>query len=435
MHSRLRVERTMVRVRWVGVVFALAQALTFYRPYPPGILEVALGLVLLLAVGNVAVAVATPRLRDERQALRLSLATLVLDAVIVLGLVFVYAFDPDTAMFALVYLLPLEGAIRFRRAGALWVMGVATAVYTLREVFGAVVYGTPLLVVSITFRMGIGWLIAWVAGAMASNLARERDEVATAKAAVERSLAQVQELNAELRAANEVKDDFLAVTNHELRTPLTAILGYSLTLRHRWDRLPDGPRFTAVEHIADQARRLLDLVEDLLTLSSGRAMARDARPVPVRVADAVAGAVAGSGPDGVAVHCSAELEVLADPRLLERILVNLLTNARKYGAPPFSVEVRAAGTRVELSVADCGAGVPEPFVQRLFDKFTQAESGATRAAQGTGLGLAIVRELAAMQGGDAWYEPNEPSGARFCISLPAVTAPEKMTATSSSRSQ
>ncbi|MGH3665917.1 MAG: histidine kinase dimerization/phospho-acceptor domain-containing protein, partial [Egibacteraceae bacterium] len=242
MHSRLRVERTMLRVRWAGVGFAIVQALTFYRPYPPGVLQVALGFVVLLAAGNVAVAVALPRVRDERQASRLSLAALAVDAVAVLGLVFVYAFDPDTAMFALVYLLPLEGAIRFQRPGALWIMALATAVYTLREVFGTVVYGTPFLVVSVTYRMGIGWLIAWVAGAMASNLARERDELATAKSTVERSLARLEDLNVELQAANEVKDDFLAVTNHELRTPLTAILGYSLTLRHRWDALSDEHR-------------------------------------------------------------------------------------------------------------------------------------------------------------------------------------------------
>ncbi|MGH3665068.1 MAG: sensor histidine kinase, partial [Egibacteraceae bacterium] len=180
---------------------------------------------------------------------------------------------------------------------------------------------------------------------------------------------------------------------------------------------------TSVEHVADQARRLLDLVEDLLTLSSRRAGRLDVNPLPVPVGAAVAHAITGSDLDDVTVDCPPSLEVLADRRLLGRILTNLLNNARKYGEPPFAVQARAAGPRVELCVSDGGAGVPDAFVPRLFDKFTRFEDGGGKAAQGSGLGLTIVRELALVQDGDTWYEPNEPRGARFCVALPAVAAP------------
>ncbi len=91
------------------MVFAAVQVATYYLPYPPGVLPVAAAIVVLLAVGNAGVMVAARRVRHVDEMQRVEVAALFLDAAIVTGLVFVYTFDPDTAMWAVIYILPLEG--------------------------------------------------------------------------------------------------------------------------------------------------------------------------------------------------------------------------------------------------------------------------------------------------------------------------------------
>lgn len=409
MRRLIRAERTLIRVRWVGVVFAAFQILTFYLPYPNGVVATATSVVALLVTGNTAIRLAVGRVWTPRQAKALALTGLALDVIVVMGFVFVYTFDLDTAMWAAVYVLPLEGAIKFQLAGSFWTMAIATAVYTVREIFGTIAYGNPFLVTSISFRMGVGFIIAGVAGAMAGSLLRERNELEAAKAELER--------------AGEIKDDFLAMTNHELRTPLTTILGYTTMLHRRWPSLEDRYKRDAVAAIAEQSKRLRDLVEDLLTISSAQAGALQIEVEPVTLASVVKETIGLAPTADVDIACPDTLWVLADRRRLGQILSNYLSNARKYGAPPFAIEAHEEGTRVVLKVVDGGPGVPVTFVPRLFEKFSQASVGASRTAEGTGLGLAIVRQLAEAQGGEVWYEPGTPQGSRFCLRLRRADVP------------
>ncbi|MBW0114620.1 hypothetical protein, partial [Pseudonocardia abyssalis] len=174
----VRAERAMLRIRWGGFVFGLAQVLTYYLPYPPGMLELALGLLTLLAVGNLVIWPLIPRMTTVRRARRTGVAALVLNGTVFLGLVFVFTFDTETAIWAVLYVLPMEAAVRFQLRGAMVAIGLLTVAYTLREVFGTLVYGHPFLVVSITFRMGIGLIIAAVAGVIAQSLTRDREQLA-----------------------------------------------------------------------------------------------------------------------------------------------------------------------------------------------------------------------------------------------------------------
>jgi signal transduction histidine kinase len=420
LHRALRTERTMVKMRWGAVVFAFVQVLTFYLPYPPGVLPFALGLVAVLAVGNIAIQL---RLRAGVTSLatarRLGMAALTLDVAAAMSLVLVYTFDPNTMMFAILYILPLEAALRFQLRGALTTMAVITALYALREVYGSIVYDIEFLIVSINFRMGIGFLIAYVAGQMASSLVHDRTELEGAKDELERAATQLAATNAELATANEIKDDFLAMTNHELRTPLTTVLGYTAMLRQRWDAIPDERRQEFIGRIEEQGLRLQSMVESLLTLSSAQAGALQLQVQPVDVRAAVDEAIRHHGLAGqsFANECPAGLHAFADRVRLGQVLVNYLSNARKYGAPPITVSAQADDDCVTIAVEDRGEGVPETFVPRLFDKFSQASQGDSRTAEGTGLGLAIVRQLARAQGGEAWYEPGEPHGSRFLVRL------------------
>lgn len=232
----------MVRVRWVAAAFAAVQVATYYLPFPAGVLPWSAALVAALALGNLGLWLAARRPLTGRSAARLGVASLALDTAVVLGLITTYTFDPNTASFALLYVLPLEGAVLFRLRGALVTMAAATVGYAAREVYGAVAYDVTFLPQSISFRTGLGLLIAAVAGWMASNLNAEREEAEAARAELERAAGELRTTNADLRAARHVQDDFLAMTNHELRTPLTAIVGYATMLQRRWDALADPAR-------------------------------------------------------------------------------------------------------------------------------------------------------------------------------------------------
>jgi signal transduction histidine kinase len=211
------------------------------------------------------------------------------------------------------------------------------------------------------------------------------------------------------------------MASHELRTPLTSILGFSSTLRDYWDATPDAEKLEYLDVIDRQARRLSRLVNDLLAMSRIESGKLDVREARVDVGELARAAVAGLGEAaaGVEVVGPEHLDASADPDHVEQIVVNFVGNALKYGDPPVTVEVVAAGDNVEVRVCDAGEGIPPEFEPQLFEKFAQASTGSTRGASGTGLGLSIVRGLARANGGEAWFEPNQPRGAVFGVRLPA----------------
>jgi signal transduction histidine kinase len=111
--------------------------------------------------------------------------------------------------------------------------------------------------------------------------------------------------------------------------------------------------------------------------------------------------------------------VLTDPLRFQQMLSNLLSNARKYGQPPFLVRVTSQDDQVSIDVEDHGPGVPEEFRPRLFQEYSRAVGNTAR---GTGLGLFVVRALAEAQGGSVSYAPGLPQGSVFTLRLPAVPA-------------
>ncbi len=223
---------------------------------------------------------------------------------------------------------------------------------------------------------------------------------------------------AELERMNELKDRFVAAASHELRTPLTSIRGFATTLLDRWPRLGDDDKRRFLELIEGQSERLTRIVAEILTLARIDAGKIPVDPEPVDLADVARVVVAEQGlADSVDVAATGDTVAHADPDHVHRILVNYVANARAHGEPPFRIVVDGAPAEVVTRVCDCGAGVPGDFVADLFESFTQGRSTPLGTA-GSGLGLAIVKGLAEAGGGRAWYEPNRPSGAAFCVALP-----------------
>lgn len=223
--------------------------------------------------------------------------------------------------------------------------------------------------------------------------------------------------NAELRHLDELKSQFLAMASHELRTPLTAIEGFTSTMLHRWDQLEDAEKVRFLEIIDAQSHRLSRLVADLLTLSRVESGRLDAHPQALNIAMATKRVLRElDAGDAVVVDVPAELSVIADEDHLTQVLVNLISNAQKYGAPPIEVAAEALNGWIEISVCDHGTGVPSEFEPMLFEAFSRAP--AARAISGSGLGLSIVRGLVEAQGGTVSYQPRTPTGSRFSARLP-----------------
>jgi signal transduction histidine kinase/ActR/RegA family two-component response regulator len=249
---------------------------------------------------------------------------------------------------------------------------------------------------------------------------------------------QATELEA-LRAAGRLKDEFMAVVSHELRTPLTAISGYADILLRKLSGTLNERQEHQVEGIRDASRRLLVLINDLLDVSRLEAGTLDLHLGAVDPYVAINRAVAGTRI--IAVTKGVQLEVRAprraveliharaDDERLQQILRNLLVNAIKFTPRGGSIWIDAVAepgrtpTAQDLvfRVSDTGVGLAPDQLERVWDRFYQVESAATRRFGGAGLGLSIVRRLTELHGGyvDA-TSAGVDRGSTFTVRLPAV---------------
>ena len=228
----------------------------------------------------------------------------------------------------------------------------------------------------------------------------------------------------ELRTAERLKTEFVAMTSHELRTPLTSIRAAVSMVRAYWDTVSEDRKLRLLDVIEGQSQRLSRLVENILAaanIEAGVVLPRITTVDMVAAAEEVARDFAAE--IDVAIDVERPLFAMADPDHTRQILVNFVGNSLKYGAPPIAITARRRDDMVEVSVTDEGPGVPQDFIPRLFEKFTQASGGDTRHASGSGLGLSIVKGLAEACDGEVAYAPNDPKGSRFILTLPAADAP------------
>jgi PAS domain S-box-containing protein len=239
-------------------------------------------------------------------------------------------------------------------------------------------------------------------------------------------IAQGQDVTRQLEA-ERMKKEFTSTLSHELRTPLTSIIG-SLQLINSGvlgDLDKDVAELTAVAERNGQ--RLLDLINDILDIEKIESGKLSLVPEVFRLGELVREAIVlnkafgerfrvrfdllGVPPEGV-VH--------ADRKRLLQIMTNLLSNAAKFspegGAVDISVE--ETGTHLRVGVHDRGPGIPEAFRGRIFGRFAQADSTATRQKGGTGLGLAISKRLVEMMQGRIGFDSRDGGGTTFWFELP-----------------
>ena len=233
---------------------------------------------------------------------------------------------------------------------------------------------------------------------------------------------------AELQAANQLKDEFLATLSHELRTPLNAILGYSRMLRS--GILKEDRREQALETLERNASSLTQMVEDVLDVSRIAAGKIRLHVQPVDLATVLRDALATITPaaDAKGVRLEPILEphigpVSGDPDRLQQVIWNLLSNAVKFTARGGRVQLRLqrVNSHVEVTVSDTGIGIREDFLPHLFERFRQGDSTTTRMHGGLGLGLAIAHRIVELHGGRIEaFSPGEGKGSTFRVKLPIM---------------
>lgn len=168
-------------------------------------------------------------------------------------------------------------------------------------------------------------------------------------------------------------------------------------------------------------RRLIDSLYDLARLEEkGSLHVRPRRFDLARRMENVVAVVAPEEGGKIEIAIPRELHVTLDPDAFDRIVANLVSNAVRYGAPPFSISTELAEDQVRVMFADGGRGISPEFVPRLFERFARSEISRKRS-EGAGLGLALSRLYARANGGDLVYEPTSAPGAHFCLILPAAS--------------
>ncbi|HEX6031986.1 MAG TPA: PAS domain-containing protein [Tepidiformaceae bacterium] len=225
-----------------------------------------------------------------------------------------------------------------------------------------------------------------------------------------------------LQEALEAKDSFIGFVSHELKTPLTALLGFSDVLARRIDQIdPDTTREVALL-LVNEARRLDEIIENLLMLARGERGAED-EPVLIRriVPSVVRNHRWRYGAREVKFDAGGEIgPVLAPQGWIEQVVENLLSNAEKYSPPgtPIEVDVHTEPGWVIVHVLDRGRGISEEDAREVFEPFFRASPRA--GAAGIGLGLTVCRKLTERLGGEIWLRPREGGGTEAGFRVPSM---------------
>jgi two-component system CheB/CheR fusion protein len=226
--------------------------------------------------------------------------------------------------------------------------------------------------------------------------------------------------------ANRAKDLFLATLSHELRTPLTAILSWAQLLRR--GKLTSEKSQRAAVMIEESGKVQAQLINDLLDVSrivNGK-VALELEELEPKYALQYSIDSTRSLAEAKAIHIENFSftdvgTVMGDTARLQQIFSNLLTNAIKFSPreSTITVKMERIGKTIEIQVTDQGKGILPEFLPHIFDRFTQADSSATRVLGSLGLGLAIVRNLLELQGGKVVATSGGPGkGATFTVYLP-----------------
>lgn len=275
----------------------------------------------------------------------------------------------------------------------------------------------------------IGVWLVMIGAFLARRVLVMRREFETRQAQQAQEALALSDARAAAEAANAAKSQFLSHMSHELRTPLNAVIGYSYWLGHSG---LDAKQRTAVDAIRSSGEHLLAMITDILDLAKIEAGRLDLQPTAVDLAACVAEmdqmfrlrAEEKGLTYAVALDPAAPRTVVADPRRLRQVLINLLGNAVKFtdqGKVTLSVAAIEGGAaktaRLRFVVEDTGVGIAADQLDAVFRPFEQV-GDRSRHVGGTGLGLSITRQIVETMGGTIRVESTPGQGSRFVVEAP-----------------
>ncbi len=231
------------------------------------------------------------------------------------------------------------------------------------------------------------------------------------------------------READKLKETFISIISHELKTPVAIIRGYAETLLRPEARRDEALTEEMLTAIVEESDRLARLVDDLLDASR-----LQAGGIPLKeIGDVDLAAIARRVVERYRLQTTKHRFVVdfpedfpivrGDPRRLEQVLDNLISNAIKYAPRGGTITVRGEvhPAEVRISVADEGVGIPLEEQENIFQRFYRVEGPETRAVAGTGLGLYLTRAIVQAHGGRIWVKSAPGQGSTFTFTIPLQT--------------
>ncbi len=228
------------------------------------------------------------------------------------------------------------------------------------------------------------------------------------------------------------RNELIASISHELRTPLTGVTGFTALLNTEWETLDDAEKVEMISIVDSQAQHVNRIVTDLIGLARGTLGSADLQ-LDILAIDELASDACVMVPelaDGKAkldVATEPGLQVVGDRDRLTQIMVNLLTNAVRYGNGQIRLDAHTQDGHVVLELHDSGPGVPKRYEEAIWDRFERGVHRLDAKIPGSGIGLPIARSLAKAHGGTLTYQRSQVlGGACFTMSLPVSSTPAKL---------
>lgn len=261
------------------------------------------------------------------------------------------------------------------------------------------------------------FITAFIAGSLANKL--KRNILIAEQNAREKEEAALLAQNEQLRA------NMLRAISHDLRTPLTSISGNASTLITGGSTLEEGARQQIYADIYSESMWLIGMVENLLyatRIEDGRMKLHIEVEVLDDIVQEAVRHIERTHPKRriITKICDEIIPVNADANLIVQVIINLIDNAVKYSEEdtPITVSVKREGDMAVISVADCGAGIPQEEKEKVFDMFYTGGSRSSDSRRSLGLGLALCRSIIDSHGGSISLADNSPKGTVISFTLP-----------------
>ena len=228
-----------------------------------------------------------------------------------------------------------------------------------------------------------------------------------------------------------IQDEFIATVSHEMRTPLTSIRGFSQTLLSSWDKLDENSKKKFVKIIEEQSNRLINLVENILTVSK----LNSDKPL-LRAVD-INNSIEKTLPIIMQKYPEHKFEkqfgqnlpkARIDDEKFQQIITNLLDNGGKYSeeGSKITISTYINNEKVVTEIKDEGVGIPEEDSEKIFEKFTRLENHLTSKTQGNGLGLYITKTLVESMNGEISVKSKINEGTTFTLKFPVYNEEEAL---------